>query len=374
MAAAAQDETEHRAAARYARRINYDLRLLHEAAPWVESARQAALGLGLVYFVDEMVAGLLKTPADVVMSPTASYMYSTVYDIPKWLEKSLNVATPEGPTAIVVAYPVHEPDSLFLHLLIAHELGHSVVPAAGLVGGVRKRDADEQTTGKILAEAVDSYRMKHNTTEKEARVQIATILRDWLTELLCDALGLAFLGPSFLFAFAAFSTPFEQTAHESHPPFGLRTETLIAHLDAAGWRNIAESVAPNTVAWIVGATATPKDPEHPYFEQLEAVTRHLAAALTAVARDHVGDAMFSHDADEVRELTELLNERVLPAQIEEVPADRRSIVLAGWTYAFLTRKDEPASLADITADREHQRFLTKALEMSIVLDTWNTLP
>ena len=93
--------------------MDYDLKLLHEAAPWVESTRQGTLGLGLVYFVDEMVAALLRSPADIVMSPTADYMYSTLYDIPKWLEGALNVAIPDGPTAVVVAYPVHEPDCCF---------------------------------------------------------------------------------------------------------------------------------------------------------------------------------------------------------------------------------------------------------------------
>lgn len=376
MAASAQDERERRAAARFAQRINYDLRLLHEAAPWVESARQGSLGLGLVYFVDEIVAGLLKSPADVVMSPTAAYMYSTVYDIPKWLETSLNVAIPEGPTAIVIAYPVHEPDSLFLHLLIAHELAHSAVPAAGLVQAVRKRDPDEQMTGKALGAAAARYRRTHKTTEKESQVQVATILRDWLVELLCDALGLAFLGPSFIFTFAAFSTPFEQTAHESHPPFGLRTEALVKHLDLAGWREVAESVAPKTLAWILGATSTPADAERPYFESIEAAARHLAPAVTAVARDHIGDKLYKHEAEDVRQLTDFLEARILPAQVGEVAAERRSIVFAGWAHAFSRpgQKDEPASLAAITADRDHQRFLTKALEMSIVLETWNKLP
>src|SRR5205823_3034 len=161
------------------------------------------LGLGLVYFVDEMVAGLLRSTADVVMAPTAAYMYSTVYDIPKWLEGALNVPIPDGPTAIVVAYPVHEPDSLFLHLLIAHELGHSVVPAEGLIAKVHNRNPDDPTAGRTLATAAEHYSAVHGGGDREARAQVATILKDWLTELLCDALGLAFIGPSFLFTFAA---------------------------------------------------------------------------------------------------------------------------------------------------------------------------
>lgn len=373
LAASAQDDKDHRAAARFSRRINYDLRLLHEAAPWVESARQGSLGLGLVYFVDEMVAGLLKERADVVMSPTAAYMYSIVFDIPKWLEATVSVVPPAGDTAVVIAYPVHEPDSLFLHLLVAHELGHSVVPAADLINRLQAADPDATVTGAAVAEAADAYRVAHVTTAKEARLMAARMARDWLTELFCDALGLAFLGPSFLYAFAAFSTPFEQTPQDSHPPFGLRIETLMDHLVVAGWRDIANDVTPKTMEWMAAVEPTPQVPERPYFEHVEAAARHLAPTLTALAREHVGDALYAHDAAAVGDLVELLKVGVLPAQRNDAAADRRAIIFAGWIHAFALRTDEPASLADITADRKTQRFLTKALEMSKVLDTWSAL-
>jgi hypothetical protein len=373
MAHDASDDHERRAAARFARRINYDLRLLHEAAPWVESARQGSLGLGLVYFVDEMVEALLTVAADVVMAPTPDYMYSTVFDIPKWIEGTFNIPIPDGPTAMVVAYPTHEPDSLFLHLLIAHELGHSVVPAADLINKVRSSDPDPNVTGSALAQAATKYAAKHGDSAHVARLTVARMLRDWLTELLCDAVALAFLGPPFIFTTAAFGTPFEQTASESHPPFGLRTETLVTHLDLAGWKNAAERVAPETFGWIATPSATPADPDHPYFEDVERAVRHLAPSVTAIARAHVGARVFQYRSKEVQQLVHLLDERVLPVEYGGKPADRRSIVLAGWVHAFKQRADDAASLAAITADRAHQRFLTKALEMSIVLEKWRTL-
>jgi hypothetical protein len=132
-------------------------------------------------------------------------------------------------------------------------------------------------------------------------------------------------------------------------------------------------LAPKTVAWIATITSPPPDPDH-YFEPLETVARHLGPAVTAVAREHLGEGVFDYDADEVLELTQLLEAKVLPAQFGQKPADRRSIILAGWKHAFAKHKDQPASLATITAARDDQRFLTKALEMSIVLETWEALP
>jgi hypothetical protein len=239
---------------------------------------------------------------------------------------------------------------------------------------VRSKDLDEAVTTAALAAAADQYLATHDGTPREARGRVETMLEDWLTELLCDALGLAFLGPSFLFTFVAFSTPFEQDAAESHPPFALRTDVLIAHNEEGGWADAARAVAPETFAWIAEPGPSPSDPTRPYFSELEKAARHLGPVVTSVARDHVGDALFRHNPNEVGELMSLLRHHVLPAQTSEGAAARRSIVLAGWMRAFEEHDDQPASLASIIGDRDHQRFLTKALEMSIVLETWGTLP
>jgi hypothetical protein len=42
-------------------------------------------------------------------------------------------------------------------------------------------------------------------------------------------------------------------------------------------------------------------------------------------------------------------------------------------HAFAKHGDEPVALASIVGDRDQQRFLTKALEMSVVLERWATL-
>jgi hypothetical protein len=69
-----------------------------------------------------------------------------------------------------------------------------------------------------------------------------------------------------------------------------------------------------------------------------------------------------------------LEHRILPAQlIDRTAAPLRSIVFAGWVHAFVVHGDQPVKLAEVVGDRDQQRFLTKALEMSAVLEQWEKL-
>jgi hypothetical protein len=59
--------------------------------------------------------------------------------------------------------------------------------------------------------------------------------------------------------------------------------------------------------------------------------------------------------------------------IDRTAAPLRSIVFAGWVHAFVVHGDQPVKLAEVVGDRDQQRFLTKALEMSAVLEQWEKL-
>lgn len=72
---AAKDETERRSVVRAMRLVNHAVIRLHSFTPWIESTRYGGMGLGLVYFVDEIVAALLRVAADVVMTGDATYMH-----------------------------------------------------------------------------------------------------------------------------------------------------------------------------------------------------------------------------------------------------------------------------------------------------------
>lgn len=265
--AAAADEQERRAAVREMRRINLIAMSLHEVTPWIESAGVVPVSLGLVYFVDEMVTGILKQPADVVITPSGTYNYSTIHRPFGDLLNDLGVPYPSGVPPVIVAYPVHEPDSLFLHLIIAHELGHSAVNERKLDQEVLKQDPNNAATAAILAPAVGEYVavVGGATTNATARGILRAILANWLAGIICDGLALAFLGPSFVFTAAAFSKPFGgPEPSNTHPPFTLRTKLLIERLDAWGWRKPVEEAAPEIFQWIENlaeTTSTNRSPQ-----------------------------------------------------------------------------------------------------------------
>jgi hypothetical protein len=376
--AAAADEHEQRAAVREMRRVNLIAMSLHEVTPWIESARAATVRLGLVYLVDEMVAGILKQPADVVITPSGTYNYSTIHKPFAELLNNLAVPYPAGVAPVIVTYPVHEPDSLFLHLIIAHELGHSAVTEQKLDQEVLKQDPNQAATAAILGPAVAEYVAVMGGTNAAARGSLRAILSNWLTEILCDGVALAFLGPSFVFTATAFSKPFGgPEPFETHPPFTLRMKLLIERLDAWGWRNAVEEAAPEIFTWIEDLANQDQQPgRHQYFLRLEEAINQLAPVIHQLVEDQVSTDRFAHagHAPLADQLATLLEHSILPAQLlDRTAAPLRSIVFAGWVHALAVHGDEPVKLAEAVGDRDQQRFLTKALEMSAILDRWEKL-
>jgi hypothetical protein len=377
--ASAANEREQRTVILAMRRINHDVMGLHEVTPWVESARGSTLGLGLVYFVDEMVAALLKDSADVVMTPSGTYMYSTLHKPFEALLIDLGVAYPAAVSPIIVAYPVHEPASLFLHLLIAHEVGHSAIAEHHLDQEVYRLDPNGSATKAILSQAVTEYVNSEGGNRAAATGKLRVMLTRWLREIVCDSLALGFLGPSYLFASAAFSPPFGgPEPSDTHPPFTLRTRLLLEQLTSWGWRRSIEKRVPATVRWLDATAARPQQAGHrTYFLRLEEAILNLASTIEEVVRTHLKSDRFAPEAYSpfADELSGLLERDILPAQLldRRAPA-ARAIVLAGWFHAFGKRGDDPVALAEIVADRQQQRFLTKALEMSVVLERWRALP
>lgn len=275
-------------------------------------------------------------------------------------------------------YPLQEPDSLFLHLIIAHELGHSATTEFGIVDSIFGEDPDPAQTRAELAAAVVAYTTAEGATPPVARAKVRAILRKWLTELICDGLALGFFGPSFLYTAAAFSTPFGgPEPSDTHPPFTLRTTFLLRHLDTWGWESHAKAATPATWKWIERAAGLPLlAGRRTYYLRLEETLKRLLPVVTQVLADHLGDDRFAPAAfDEVSdELKTLLEHDILPAQLlDRSAAGRRAIIFAGWLQAFNKHGDGAAGLAAIVGDRALQRFLSKALEMSVVLERWAAL-
>jgi len=376
--AAATDDTEQRSVIRAMQLINHQVMSLHQTIPWMESARSSDLALGLTYFVDEIARALLRQSADVVLTPSAQYMYSTNHKPFRPALTALRVMYPTSVPDVIVAYPSQERDSLFLHLVLAHELGHSAIAEHRLDHEVLKRDPDPAATGATLNEAVQEHVSIERSTTAAARGLVRQMLRNWLDELICDALALAYLGPSFLFTFAAFMTPFGgPVPSASHPPHTLRTRFLVERIDSWGWRDLFESEVPRTFSWIESFGRGTQEAGHQtYYLRLEEAIVRLSQALEDEVADHLGAERFELEShrETISHLRGLLGYEILPSQLpDESAADRRSIVLSGWLHEFEKHGDAPVALVEIVGDRGHQRFLTKALEMSAVLQQWRTL-
>jgi hypothetical protein len=371
-ALAADDETAQASLARALRQITNDIRNVHVTTPWIEAAHTSRLPLGLVYFVDEMTTALLKKSADVIAVPSPQYMYSTIH---KPFAPELAALQRDYPAGIpiIVHYPVQELESLLLHLIVAHEIGHSVIREYDLVQAVAQRD--EGSVGEGLGNAVAQVMEIEKLINEAAVDSVAAWFAAWLVEAACDALALGYLGPSFLFSMTTFLTPFAgPRPSETHPPSNIRMSMLLRYIDSWGWKPLLDESCPATLEWFRQTADEEMDTQgKSYYDTLGSLIMQLSPSIEAVVADHLGDDLFKPEAfaSQADEISAFLNAGILPAQHRDRTAiDRRSILLAGWLNRIATGGDGPGRLPEVVAERDFQAFLAKALEMSAVLERW----
>lgn len=372
---AAGDEKDRQAIVEKARGYTYQLRQLHMALPWIESAFHSHVSQGTVLLFDEMAETMLGVRADVVPTPNESYMYAVRPKPFRSAFQSVKKPYPAFSPPVIVYYPVGEVDSVFLHLIAAHELGHGAVLERDLIQGVQAAHGDLAPVFARLSDAADALHAVTGIDMTLATAEASRVFRSWLEEVLCDSLALSYLGPSFMLASAAFGVQFSgSTPGQSHPSNAFRTDLLLDQLDEMGWMPEFAASLPRVHSWLVDTANEPMDSSAaPHFEHVQDALKLLAPTIRRVA--DLGDLAFTpsmyadHD-----ELADLMRARILPAQLlNGRPSHRRSVIYAGWLYAFGEYGDHPASLAKIAADRSLQAFVTKALEMSAVLQKWATV-
>lgn len=356
---------------------NLDVLAFHSYTPWIENTRNTDIGLGLVYFIKRIVSVLLKHSADVIVTPSTEYMYETTYKPFQSALLRLRRTYPGPPPPIIIAYPVQEPDSLFLHLIVAHELGHSVISEQNLTETVRT--SASPTARNLLDQAAAQYASSESVDLPVAVPVVSEIFGDWITEVLCDGFAVGLLGPSFLLTAATFDPPFGGPKPSgTHPPFSLRTRLLLERLGSWGWRPLLDSAVPAAIlSWIEARAALPQETAADYFLTLEQALEELSPKIGEEIENHLGVHRFKpddySDASELpaRELRQFLANRVLPVQLSDGSAASPSaIILAGWFHLLSEPTREPSLLVEVVDDHDFQRFLTKALEMSAILEQW----
>jgi hypothetical protein len=375
--AAAGDDIERESLVRAIQQLCMQIRGAHMTTPWIDSAQSPDLALGVTYLFDEMARAIVRGTPDVVAAASPDYMYSTLHKPFREQLGALGHSYPTNAMPIIVQYPAREVDSVFLHLIVAHELGHSAVEEHQLLEAVATAHPDPDLTKK-LGQAANERAAQAGESQAQATTWISACMAQWLEEVICDALALCYVGPSFLFTAAAFGIPFGGSVSDTHPPHSLRTKLLLGYANAWGWRGIIEQPLPKIVTWLDSTAASPPDVGHEtYFSILLGILEDFAPTVQHAVEAHLGGARFDRTRydDQIDEVMELLRSKILPAQLlDGRSVDRRVALLAGWLLAFESEGDEPHALPSVLASRDLQAFLIHSLEMSTVLDEWRLLP
>jgi hypothetical protein len=339
------------------------------------------LSLGNVFFIHEASRILVGPDADLVLHRGPSYMYMSfgLNSMFQPVAALLGMALPER-SSMVLIYPSEEEERTLLHPLFVHELAHETVERENLPERLRNAVSDPAAFARRLtatARAVVAERSARGEviSDPEAEIEVGTRLDQWLTELLCDQLALAYVGPAYLFSAACFLLPTVSAQSTTHPPAAMRIGLLLAFMDSLGWRKLLKAEIPIVLDWLDGIAAADTlqlgDARETFVRD---TIGELTPAIRQTAIDVIGGAFEPDEyvpvADQLRDR---LSNKIPPAQLESGdPAGRREILLATWLHCFgLARLgDDPATLQGALADIELQQFFSTALEMSYVLEGW----
>jgi hypothetical protein len=366
-----------RAFARRLRQAIHMLRAAHAALPWLAATRSPNLNLGSLYMTEECARILVGADVDLVVVPDPEYMYATT----SWPFSAVINSTPGFTSAttrrpIVLNYPLSDSDRLLLHPIFAHELGHASVQEHKLVTAVEASLDGDPSFRTALEQTVDALAANWAISNQETQIagMLRGWLRDWIEELLCDHLAIEATGPAFIWAFAMFVMPFSYGEPGSeHPPNTVRMRLALDHLTLRGWRPYMERVAPGVTAWldeIAGDVGGELDIQFAFLrDQFLAHASVLQeAAIARVDADQLDPEASEAAADEA---AELLSRLILPVGFRD-PLDGRAILIGGWQQAFRDHGDSPAGMVKALVDIRLQDLIGKAIEMSTVVEAWES--
>ncbi|HYZ79170.1 MAG TPA: hypothetical protein VE596_17525 [Gaiellaceae bacterium] len=360
--------------ARFVRFHNFNIRSLHRAIPWLEAAAASRVPLGARYLLEEAVSALLRPRANLILVPEAAYSYTTEPSPFRELAESLFIEYPEEPLLIVAYFPVRE-DRALLYPLLVHEIAHRAVDEHSLrVEALASASSELSGVPAELAKARAQLAASGSLDADTIKLRVDDLFAQWVEEILCDALALAYLGPGYLLPFAA--TVHAMTSpgipYEGHPTSALRLRVMHDAMKVSGWWTILEAALPRIIPWLEYVSSRPRADVQSYPEALDQAVLLLAPGIFEAAKRHLGDRWFTVEqfAAPESEIIEMLQDEIFPAQLTSGEApDRRAIVCATW-FHMLGSDAVPADLHAAISDDRMNAFLMKAIEMSIVLDAW----
>jgi hypothetical protein len=353
------------------------LRGAQAALPWLTATRSPTINMGSLYLTEECARILVGQEIDLVMVPNPEFMYTTTSEP---FAEVINSTPGFVPTAsrrpIVLNYPLTDGDRLLMHPIFAHEIGHASCDEYSLVDQVEKVFRDDATFTTAFEQAITT--MASTWTASPPPTIAGTIrglLRQWIEELLCDHLAIETMGPAFIWAFVTFALPFGYAEPApSHPPNTLRLRLALDHLERGKWQEYMKGFAPTVMAWLrgIGDDADSIPLAQPFSFLHEQLKRH-AVTIGDTAASRTAHAVLERTdvESEANEAAELIQHLILPVGLD-TPLKPRSILLGGWQEAFRRHGDTPEGIVAALSDTRLQDLIGKAIELSVVSETWGT--
>jgi hypothetical protein len=363
-----------RAALAQLRKINVVVRQLGHAIAELSEPTDL-LGLGTAYLLTTFARGLVDESVDLIEVPVDGSEFATIswpFDgLLRFAELDEDVSWPDPERdndrqPLLVLYPRREAASVLLAPLLVHELGHPVWATNQLSTKLwSELEAARWTTTEFKA-VVDRSQRPTDT------IKLAMWRR--LEELFADALAMTCLGPSYLFAFVGWVTGMSMNEDKrDHPATVTRLELLIRQMSMQGWTSSLAGI-PATVSWLTEMSEV--EPvagfEGLALEAYRSAHEHVVSLSESIAGEYRYSPQRFVAERQSDVLADLLRHGILPAQLDHNGrhADPQAILLAGWLDSL--RCDMPRAIPEALgpAQREHQAFLDKAIEMSFVLQQW----
>ncbi len=335
------------------------------------------INLGSLYLAESFALWLVGQDVDLVVVENPIHMYSTTsWPFGEVLRSTPAFVPQTARRPIVLNYPLRDAHRLLIHPLFAHELGHASVDEHSLSARVEARIAQDPDFQAWFQQAVASIQTSARASQTQLTGWIQLVFRDWIEELLCDALAIEITGPAFLWAFAGYVLPVtygEPT--DTHPPTTLRLRLMLAHLTELGWLPYLTRHTSESLRWLTavssdagGRLAAPYNSLRDLFDRhAELIRQEAAARVGSNSLDPVVAAASSVEA------ASLLTHLILPVGLDS-PLEPRSILLGGWLSAAQSHGDDPGGLVEALEDERLQGLVGKAIEMSTIVTAWDNLP
>lgn len=335
---------------------------------WLDAAATPPIDLGSFYYLAGLARAIVRDDAQLTVVAAHEGSYATLVNPFRPKER------PVPPDIVLVAHvPRREIQTGLLHPLLVHEIGHGAAHVHGLTAKLM-----EELAPGAVDEALDSGAEQQASRSKRSseheRDVLAKRLHAWIEEIFCDAIGTACLGATYLFSFATEVLPDDiDAASTEHPSTRQRVRLILEHLDRLGWDATLKREVPAFMGWVRGIAAMASGHRKPDDEALRGAIDLIGRRVQDRVDEHVKARLFHPDDAALEAVLGLLEQRVPPAQQDDrKPIGRPTIIAGCWLSALKSRGGGIDALADAVDSPELARLLPYALELSVIVEKWET--